>query len=55
MIFLSIINVYNVSLIKHIVEQTFSLFHSTQTRKFVLQGGPWDKILLIELTSLLSN
>ena len=53
MIFLSIINVYNVSLIKHIVEQTFSLFHSTQTRKFVLQGGPWDKILLIELTSFI--
>ncbi len=53
MIFLSIINVYNVSLIKHIVAQTFSLFHSTQTRKFVLQCGPWDKILLIELTSFI--
>ncbi len=41
------------SLIKHIVGQTFSLFHSTQTGKFVLQGGPWDKILLIELTSFI--
>ena len=47
------LTLHNVSLIKHIVGQTFSLFHSTQTRKFVLQGGPWDKILLIGLTSFI--
>ncbi len=38
---------FNVGLIKHIVERTFSLRHSTQTKKFVVQGVYQDKIPFI--------